>query len=228
MTLKFDLPAPGSSDLGATDNLWGTFYYVHPAQGLSSGGVPLRTKNGVQLGAPVSRKDWCLGAMEGTLRVTQPDGSHLTLNYESKGDTQETTCGTFFPNLSDAVVAGTERVRWKKSRGPFGEGSNGLILVPFRSWAVDRTRIPIGTALYVDAARGVSITLPDGTKVRHDGYFYAADVGGAIKQNHIDSYHGVGKQNPFSFIKSTPQPTFTARIVRRASTIAFLKAEHTP
>jgi hypothetical protein len=48
----------------------------------------------------------------------------------------------------------------------------------------------------------------------HDGYFFAADTGGAIKENHIDIFIGTAKTNPFpSLILSKPSPTLRSFII---------------
>src|SRR5215467_3246623 len=95
-----------------------------------------------------------------------------------------------------------------------GDGAGGYQLVPFRSVAVNTRLIPLGTVLYIPAARGVSVTLPSGRKVQHDGYFFASDRGGDIHKNHIDVFVGHSKENPFpSFLFSTPRETFEAYVV---------------
>ena len=43
------------------------------------------------------------------------------------------------------------------------------------------------------------IALPSGESASHDGFFFAADRGGAIRGNHIDVFVGAGP-NPFSFV----------------------------
>ncbi|MBI5368938.1 MAG: hypothetical protein HZA54_18020 [Planctomycetes bacterium] len=68
----------------------------------------------------------------------------------------------------------------------YGMGVQGFHLIPFRSLAVDRAVLPIGTRLYLPATRGVE--LPDGT--RHDGIWYAHDVGSAIKGRRLDLFIG--------------------------------------
>lgn len=57
--------------------------------------------------------------------------------------------------------------------------------------------------------------IPDGSAATHDGYFFAADRGGAIKAEHIDVFVGIGKNNPFDFVKSRSSATFAAHIVAR-------------
>jgi hypothetical protein len=86
--------------------------------------------------------------------------------------------------------------------------------------------IPLGTALFVEQARGIEIRLPDGSAAHHDGYFFAADVGGAIKQNHVDFFLGTTSKNPFPFVLSKPQGTFKAAPVTNKSFIAQLRKLH--
>src|SRR4029453_332777 len=98
--------------------------------------------------------------------------------------------------------------------GPFGDGVEGMILVPLRSVAVDRRHIPYGSVIYIPQAHGEEVTLPSGNLATHDGYFYAADTGGAIKGNHIDVFGGVFTSNPFpSFITSNASRTFEAFLI---------------
>ncbi|MDZ4288851.1 MAG: 3D domain-containing protein [Prosthecobacter sp.] len=226
MKLTFDLPAPKPSHLVKKDRLWSTYYYAHAAKEVSSGGVPLWNASNKPLGPSLSQRDWCLAAMEGTVAVKRKDGSVKTYNYSGKGEPAQTSCKAVFPHLKPAVLAGTERVRWKVSNGPYGDGAASYVLVPFRTWAVDRQRIPLGTVLYVREARGVEIVLPNGSKKTHDGYFFAADVGGAIKGNHVDSFLGITSSNPFPFVKSAPQHTFDAHVVQNKSVQDFLVQEH--
>ncbi len=66
--------------------------------------------------------------------------------------------------------------------------SLGCKVVPMRTVAVDKTVIPRRTVLFIKET--VGLTMPDGGA--HDGYWYASDVGGAIKGERIDLYTGRG------------------------------------
>ncbi len=67
---------------------------------------------------------------------------------------------------------------------PFGLGAQGRALIPFRSVAVDRNLIPLGTVFYIKEFDGVA--LPTGRQ--HDGCFVAADVGSAVRDRHVDLF----------------------------------------
>ena len=66
--------------------------------------------------------------------------------------------------------------------------SLGCKVVAMRTVAVDKNLIPRRTVLFIKETVGVK--MPDG-KI-HDGYWYASDVGGAIKGERIDLYTGQG------------------------------------
>ena len=67
--------------------------------------------------------------------------------------------------------------------------SIGCKPVAMRTAATDPKQIPRRTILFIKETEG--LPMPDGTK--HDGYWYASDVGGAIKGDRIDLYTGAGK-----------------------------------
>jgi 3D (Asp-Asp-Asp) domain-containing protein len=66
--------------------------------------------------------------------------------------------------------------------------SLGCRVVPMRTIAVDKSLIPRRTVLFIKET--VGLKMPDGKT--HDGYWYASDVGGAIKGKRIDLYTGHG------------------------------------
>ncbi|MNR34974.1 3D domain protein [compost metagenome] len=69
--------------------------------------------------------------------------------------------------------------------------------------------------------------MPSGTVVEHDGYFYAADTGGAIKGNHIDVFCGTSAQNCFpGIITSDENKTFAALEVSDLAVKSSLEAMH--
>jgi len=72
--------------------------------------------------------------------------------------------------------------------------SLGCRVVPMRTIAVDKTLIPRRTVLFIKET--VGLKMPDGAQ--HDGYWYASDVGGAIKGQRIDLYtgHGAASMKP--------------------------------
>ena len=78
---------------------------------------------------------------------------------------------------------------------PYGYGVNGYKLVPFRSIAVDTRVIPIGSIIYMPAAKGVILSSGE----IHDGYFLAVDVGDMINDQHIDIFTGYGNQAEFFY-----------------------------
>lgn len=80
--------------------------------------------------------------------------------------------------------------RFSVVSAPYGLGSKSNPLIPFRSLATDPSEIPYGTVLYIPEAVGAK--LPDGTT--HDGYFVAADTGGAIKGKRLDVFTGLNDQ----------------------------------
>lgn len=64
--------------------------------------------------------------------------------------------------------------------------SLGCKVVPMRTLAVDKTIIPRRTVVFIKET--VGLRMPNGES--HDGYWYASDVGGAIKGQRIDLYTG--------------------------------------
>lgn len=66
--------------------------------------------------------------------------------------------------------------------------SLGCKVVAMRTVAVDKTLIPRRSVLFIKET--VGLAMPDGGV--HDGYWYASDVGGAIKGERIDLFTGKG------------------------------------
>ncbi|MEJ0065052.1 MAG: 3D domain-containing protein [Caulobacteraceae bacterium] len=73
-------------------------------------------------------------------------------------------------------------------RGIRALDSLGCRVVAMRTAAVDGIDLPRHTVLFIKET--VGLTMPDGS--RHDGYWYASDVGGAIHKGHIDLFTGNG------------------------------------
>lgn len=88
---------------------------------------------------------------------------------------------------------GTKEIRYRVCgpEAPFGMGYGENPLIPFKTLAVDTSVIPIGSRIYIPAARGA--LLPDGS--RHDGYFHALDIGDAIQSKRIDVFTSFGDQS---------------------------------
>jgi len=205
----FILPAD-SNDVPFYDEmeLWATQYYIHEAK-YSNNGINLKDLNENPTGAKIDLCDWCDAAVEGTIYTTDSVGNQLILNYGGKSKNEQVDCSKC-KKYSNYKNKGIRYALWYKAKGKYGDGVNGYKLIPYRTIAVDTTLIPIGTVIYIPEAEGKEITLPDGTKSIHDGYFFAADIGGDIKKNHIDVFTGRDKSNVFDFIKSDPKKTFQA------------------
>ena len=69
--------------------------------------------------------------------------------------------------------------------------SLGCKVVAMRTVAIDKNLIPKRSVLFIKET--VGLKMPDGSK--HDGYWYASDVGGAIKGKRIDLYTGTGARS---------------------------------
>ncbi len=74
------------------------------------------------------------------------------------------------------------------AKGVGGRDSLGCPTVAMRTAATDRTLVPRRTILFIKET--VGMPMPDGAT--HDGYWYASDVGGAVKGNRIDLFTGNG------------------------------------
>jgi 3D (Asp-Asp-Asp) domain-containing protein len=225
---RFSLPPP-HLPLPAPKRLWATHYNVHAAAAQADG-LPLLARSGHALGPRLAPRDWCLAALEGTVAVTSAAGT-TTYNYAGKSGTAQVDCvkvlGLNATGKPWASALG--RSRFKRSRGPYGEGTGGFDLAPYRTIAVDPGTLAFGSVVYIPSARGQAVTLPDGTSAVHDGYFFAADTGGAIRQTHIDVFCGVATSNCFpGFVHSDAKKTFDAFVVKDADTAAFLSGLHRP
>ncbi len=66
--------------------------------------------------------------------------------------------------------------------------SLGCKVAAMRTVAVDPKVIPRRTVIFIKET--VGLPMPDGGK--HDGYWYASDIGGAIKGLKLDLFSGVG------------------------------------
>jgi 3D (Asp-Asp-Asp) domain-containing protein len=73
-------------------------------------------------------------------------------------------------------------------RGMNSHDSLGCRVSPMRTVAVDPAIVSRHSIIYIKET--VGLTLPDGSV--HDGYWYASDIGGAIKGQRIDLFTGEG------------------------------------
>jgi 3D (Asp-Asp-Asp) domain-containing protein len=74
------------------------------------------------------------------------------------------------------------------ARGVGALDALGCKVVAMRTVAVDKNLIPRHSVLFIKET--VGLKMPDGST--HDGYWYASDVGGAIKGQRIDLFTGAG------------------------------------
>lgn len=178
--------------------LWATWYNLPKLTNVPDG-VPVRNKQGQELGYNLSLKEWCDLAMEGSGTVGE-----VTLNYA--GTTRNSygvDCKKYFRNHPAIKYS-----KFYVTKHPYGVGNKNNPLTPFKSIACDQRRYKFGSTVLIPSAVGVK--LPNGEI--HDGVFTCEDVGGAIKGNHIDVYIGPYKKNPFKFVKSNSSGTFSAKI----------------
>ncbi|MCY0094533.1 3D domain-containing protein [Hoeflea ulvae] len=195
--------------------LWATFYYALKLEEYTQDdAVPIRNMQDQVIGPKIQASDWCKGAIEGTIHVASQ-----VFNY----------AGVRNPKQADCPHKSSSRVRWTLAKHPYGDGSRGNPLLPFKTLACDLGTVEnsepwlnggyakFGQRIYIPAAKGIA--LPNGQT--HDGIFECGDVGGKITGNHIDvflgavsgGYSNAAQLNPFNFVKSDPGKTFDGYVL---------------
>jgi 3D (Asp-Asp-Asp) domain-containing protein len=213
----FALPEPDLQARQQELDIWATYYHVYQTK-TAEQGHSLLTPEGESFGVRLSEKDWCYGALQGTIRVEDEAQKAKVYNFASRDRQKQVDCSKYFSHLPEKIIEKIGKVRFGVAQGPFGDGVKGMILVPYRTIAVDPKYIPYGSVIYIPEARGLEIKLSNGLLLEHDGYFFAADTGSAIKQNHIDVFSGHSAKNPFSqLIRSQKKHTFRAYLVEDKS-----------
>lgn len=227
----FGFPEPAPGQRGPGKSFYATHYYLYPARE-DPAGIPLLDQNGIALGPKVSKRDWCKGALEGSIVVENAAGEKTVYTYASKPDgpdALQVDCRDITPTNAEG------RIRYKIARGPFGEGvdhdNDGvkMLLVPYRSIALrpQLNGIPYRSVVYVPNARGLRIALPSGGTAVHDGYFFVADTGSGLVKGQIDVFGGARTQSPFpSFVSVTPRKFFSLFVINDPEISATLALMH--
>jgi 3D (Asp-Asp-Asp) domain-containing protein len=83
---------------------------------------------------------------------------------------------------------GLKATLYHLGRGMRDRDSLGCRVVPMRTAAVDGVDVKRHTLLFIKET--VGLLMPDGR--RHDGYWFASDVGGSIHKGRIDLFTGEG------------------------------------
>jgi 3D (Asp-Asp-Asp) domain-containing protein len=211
--LDFTLPAPEGEGTRVED-LWSTHYHLWEATEVDADeGFVVLDPDDQPFPADeplhLSGRDWCYTALEGSGHVERLDGSSITINYAAQGEVA-VPCEQFLGERWRSQG----RVRFGLARGPYGDGVAGYVLVPFRTLAVDQDQatIPYGAAVFVPAAVGQPFD-HEGRRYLHDGWFFAADTGGAIRDHHLDTFTGATADNTLGHVLSSPDAQrFEARI----------------
>ncbi|MDO9182734.1 MAG: 3D domain-containing protein [Bacteriovorax sp.] len=216
----FSFREPTSNDISSKITLWGTYYYL-PQLSDSTGEFALRDMNSMELGPRLGLLDWCNSAMEGSVRILDSKGIAKTYNYAGITNSNSVDCKKIFK-------IDVSRTKFREAKGPYGDGLDDYILAPYRTLATDGKNIAPGTVIYIPQARGAKIVLKNGREIIHDGYFFAGDTGGAIKENHIDVFIGIHTNAPFfPWIKSNQTKTFEAFVISDKKIISDLLELHT-
>ncbi|WP_291365203.1 3D domain-containing protein [Acetobacter sp. UBA5411] len=204
--------------------LYATRYYVHYVESSTAAdAAPLLRRDGSLIGISIPKSQFCFGALQGTIAVHDRTKSAI-YNADGLAPRRSATC--FFAALCPSVNDALSLQAWAgvSGNGIFGLGVKGFRLVPFRTVAVDPTKIPIGTVLYIPRLAGFAFD-DKGTRRKHDGYVIAGDVGGGIKGNHIDLFTGSYTGAPPAFVTSSPTGVFDAYVVTDATIVEKLTSD---
>ena len=221
---SFNLNPPQQLEELTGLSLWPTEYYVHRT--ISTGIIPYLNDAGDTLGYYSDLCNFCTACLEGTVSFESDTSETVVLNYSSRAEKALVDCRKCqkFAN-SKLNVESWGKVRWKISSG-FGEGVLDYKLVPHRTIAVDPRKIEYGQVIFIPEAVGTKIITSDGSTYLHDGYFFAGDTGGAIKENHIDVFTGFDESHPFRFVQSNPKITFLGYLVTDHAILESIKVLH--
>ena len=213
--LSFRLEAPAEDRLGPDLRLWATHYHtpeVKPAPEIISAAFPLLGRDGLPISTPLTHRDWCEAALQGSVSVRTNRTSAAYVFVDSNGP-EQANCDEFLGSLSDGVKNATRRARFMKVNHALGCGVRNHPLAPFRTIAVDPLAIPLESVVYVPELRGRAFHY-NGQDFTHDGYLFAGDRGGAIRGKHIDVFLVDGAAGPLEdLFASTDARTFAAHIV---------------
>lgn len=207
--------------------LWATQYYIHRFE--SGGTVPIVDAKGKPTGLTADTCNFCEAALEGTAYVTDSSGKVIVINFAKSDTVVYADCRKCAKYAGSKLnVESWGRTLWTITTG-FGNGVKNYRLVPYLTIAVDPNIIPYGSVIYIPQVRGAKVEWPDGTLGAHDGYFFAGDTGGAIKDNHIDVFTGVFEGNPFpTVVRSNAQKTFEAYVITDQAIVDALRKAHAP
>lgn len=213
--ITFQLAAPPEGALGPNLKLWGTHYHtpeVTPAAETISAAFPLIGRNGSPISAPLTHRDWCEAALQGSVSVRSGDITTAYVFVDANGP-EQANCDQWLGSLTDTVKTATRRARFMKVNHPLGCGVRNHPLAPFRTIAVDPSVIPLESVVFVPELRGRTFRY-NGRDYIHDGYLIAGDRGGAIKGRHIDVFMNEASANLLEdLFASTDTRTFKAHIV---------------
>jgi len=173
-------------------------------------GLPLLGAAGGPVSEPVSLRDWCRAALQGSVSITGTDGAVRHYAFMDSDGPEQADCDAFLGDLPEGVKRASRRARYREMRDETGCGLRSLPLMPFRTIASDPRRLPSGSVVFAPALRGRSFALRGRTFV-HDGYLFAGDTGGAVRGGQIDIFTDGGEGDPLpGFIGHTPQARFSA------------------
>jgi 3D (Asp-Asp-Asp) domain-containing protein len=125
-------------------------------------------------------------ALSATGASAEPALDLASVGPDPIGDLISSALTGALPNSADFHLKAT--LYHAGGRGIRALDSLGCKVVAMRTAAVDGIHVPRRTVLFIKET--VGMPMPDGSK--HDGYWYASDVGGAIHQGRIDLFTGVG------------------------------------
>lgn len=227
--MNFLLAPPPAKALGPDLQLWATHYHtptVTPAAKEISAAFPLLGRNGEWVSPPLRQRDWCSAALQGSVAVKHGRKTTAYVFVDSNGP-EQTNCDEWLGNLSEGVKTATRRARFMAVNHPLGCGVRNIPLMPFRTIAVDPRIIPLESVIFVPELRGIAFEHED-RKFVHDGYLFAGDRGGAIRDRHIDVFLVDGGEAPFEkLFASTSSRTFAAHVVAADEPAAIaVKANH--
>jgi 3D (Asp-Asp-Asp) domain-containing protein len=238
-----NLARPTPEEIVHSLTLYGTYYFT-PTLPYSSSGIAIKDVAGKLLGPKLSQNEFCNAGIEGAFNSMSPaNGRPQTYNI-ARGPIDaptETDCKGAFANVLrehklgkrpenwPAIITATERSRYRATDAPYGNGGSNRWLIPWRSIATYNRQISPGTIIYIPQIEGLVVTLPSGETVQHDGYFFSADSGTAIKENHIDFFTGllspINRSLLLIGIDGDKNP-FVANVVNRDDATAYLKGLH--